>query len=321
MSIKIDLFSGFLGSGKTTLIQKLLNAVHTEERVALIENEFGEVSVDAVFLDNAAIQITEINAGCICCNVQGDFQEALRELTRQYKLDRIMIEPSGVAKITEVRHAVDNYLTDHTGRVNIQATVVDALNYHLYRENFSDFFLDQVRHAGQIVVSKAQLQEDSKLEEVLADLKHQNPQAGIITANWDKLTAAELLFVLESTHELESHHTEKDLEDARTSTATKKQFTSWTQVLLAPVPETKIRSFAEALKTSDNPFGEVQRVKAVFRTAEGTGMVLNYVPNQKELLQKGPLYEESRINVIGLALDKQALEDFWAADEMGDGTQ
>lgn len=189
----IDIISGFLGAGKTTLIKKLINEAYAGQKLVLIENEFGEIGIDGGFLQDAGIQITEMNAGCICCSLVGDFSTALREVLDQYHPDRILIEPSGVGKLSDVSTAVGR-VAEETGMVLGSAvTVVNAKRCKTYMKNFGEFFIDQVAHAGTIILSRTQDMTEEKLAEVTALLREKNPEATIITTPWDELTGEQML--------------------------------------------------------------------------------------------------------------------------------
>ncbi|MCD7920471.1 MAG: GTP-binding protein [Clostridiales bacterium] len=189
----IDIISGFLGAGKTTLIKKLINEAYQGQKLVLIENEFGEIGIDGGFLQDAGIQITEMNAGCICCSLVGDFSTALREVLEQYHPDRILIEPSGVGKLSDVSTAVGR-VAEETGMVLGSAvTVVNAKRCKTYMKNFGEFFIDQVAHAGTIILSRTQDMTEEKLAEVTALLREKNPEATIITTPWDELTGEQML--------------------------------------------------------------------------------------------------------------------------------
>ncbi len=189
----IDIISGFLGAGKTTLIKKLINEAYAGQKLVLIENEFGEIGIDGGFLQDAGIQITEMNAGCICCSLVGDFSTALREVLDQYHPDRILIEPSGVGKLSDVSTAVGR-VAEETGMVLGSAvTVVNAKRCKTYMKNFGEFFLDQVAHAGTIILSRTQDMTEEKVAEVTALLREKNPEATIITTPWDELTGEQML--------------------------------------------------------------------------------------------------------------------------------
>jgi G3E family GTPase len=192
MATTIDIISGFLGAGKTTLIKKLIAEAYTGEKLVLIENEFGEIGIDGGFMKDAGIQITEMNAGCICCSLVGDFSAALRQVVETYAPDRILIEPSGVGKLSDVSTAVGR-VAEETGMVLGSAvTVVNAKRCKVYMKNFGEFFNDQVCHAGTIILSRTQDMTEEQVSAVVALLKEKNPQATIITTPWDELTGAQI---------------------------------------------------------------------------------------------------------------------------------
>ncbi len=195
---KIDIISGFLGAGKTTLIKKLLGGAFKGEKVVLIENEFGEIGIDGGFLKDAGVEITEMNSGCICCSLVGDFGEALQKVVDQFHPDRIIIEPSGVGKLSDVIKAVQNVEDKlHGAALNSFSTVVDAQKAKVYIKNFGEFFNNQVESAKTIVLSRTQNLTDAKLEEVVALLKEHNPNATIITTPWDSLDQDIILAAME----------------------------------------------------------------------------------------------------------------------------
>lgn len=191
---KIDIISGFLGSGKTTLIRKLLNETLKNEKVVLIENEFGEIDVDSDFLKDTSIEIKSINAGCICCSLQGDFEEALKKVIETYSPDRIIIEPSGVGKLSDVTKAVK---TVEEANINALCTIVDARKCKIYAKNFKEFFNDQIKAATCIIMSKTQTISEEKLKEAYAIIKEINPEARIMTTAWDNLYGSTILTVME----------------------------------------------------------------------------------------------------------------------------
>ncbi len=195
---KIDIISGFLGAGKTTLIKKLLDGAFKGEKVVLIENEFGEIGIDGGFLKDAGVEITEMNSGCICCSLVGDFGEALKKVVAQFHPDRIIIEPSGVGKLSDVIKAVQNVEDKLDGaQLNSFSTVVDAQKAKMYIKNFGEFFNNQVESAKTIVLSRTQNLTGEKLEEVVALLKEHNANATIITTPWDSLDQDIMLSAME----------------------------------------------------------------------------------------------------------------------------
>lgn len=199
---KIDIISGFLGAGKTTLIKKLIEDVLHEEKIVLIENEFGEIGIDGGFLKDAGIEIREMNSGCICCSLVGDFASALGKVLEEYHPDRIVIEPSGVGKLSDVIKAVKD-MGNHDIQLNSFTTVADAQKCKMYMKNFGEFFNNQVEYAGTIILSRTQNLNEDKLEAVVHELRTHNASATIITTPWDQLSGNEILAVMEKTQTLE----------------------------------------------------------------------------------------------------------------------
>ena len=190
---KIDIISGFLGAGKTTLIQKLLKEALKGEKVVLIENEFGEIGIDGGFLKDAGIEVTEMNSGCICCSLVGDFGSALKEVVTQYNPDRIIIEPSGVGKLSDVIKAVQGVAEDVELDLNSFVTVADAKKCKMYMKNFGEFYDDQISHASCIILSRTQNATEEKIAAAVAMLREKNPTATIVTTAWDALTGEQIL--------------------------------------------------------------------------------------------------------------------------------
>ena len=200
---KIDIISGFLGAGKTTLIKKLINQVFQGEKLVLIENEFGEIGIDGGFLKDAGIEITEMNSGCICCSLVGDFGTALKKVIDEYTPDRIIIEPSGVGKLSDVIKAVEDVKASADIAVNSATTVVDVSKCKMYMKNFGEFFNNQVESAGTIVLSRTQNVSDDKVEAVVNMLREHNGEASIITTPWDDLDAKVILDAMEHANSLD----------------------------------------------------------------------------------------------------------------------
>ncbi len=200
---KIDIFSGFLGAGKTTLIKKLIQEAYKGEKVVLIENEFGEIGIDGGFLQEAGINITEMNSGCICCSLVGDFSKALRRVSTLYSPDRIIIEPSGVGKLSDVIKAVERAKLDHA-TLNAFCTVVDASKCKMYMKNFGEFFNDQVENASCIILSHTDKAGEDKLAVAVGLLKEKNPTATLVTASWEALDGKEILSAMEQKNSLQA---------------------------------------------------------------------------------------------------------------------
>lgn len=199
---KIDIISGFLGAGKTTLIKKLIAEAFQGEKLVLIENEFGEIGIDGGFLKDAGIQITEMNSGCICCSLVGDFGEALKKVLTQFQPDRILIEPSGVGKLSDVIRAVQGVQAQTPVALNSFVTVVDAGKCRLYMKNFGEFFNNQVESANTIILSRTQNVTQDKLETAVSMLREHNDKAAVITTPWDSLTGAQIREAMEKGHGL-----------------------------------------------------------------------------------------------------------------------
>ena len=215
--VKVNIISGFLGAGKTTLIKKLLGGAMKDEQVILLENEYGEVGIDGGFMKDSGIKVTEMNSGCICCTLVGDFTKAIDELIEKYHPDRLIIEPSGVGKLSDIRHVVAQAEKKHELVLSGCVTVVDAGKCKMYMKNFGEFFCDQVRSAETIILSRTQMTGQDKIDADIAMLREQNPAARIITTPWDDLTADVILKTIESPEALinvdeiyEEHHHDDD---------------------------------------------------------------------------------------------------------------
>lgn len=226
---KVDIFSGFLGAGKTTLIRKLIEEAYGDEKIVLIENEFGEIGVDKGFLKNTGIQINQMNAGCICCTLVGDFGKALNEVIEQYHPDRILIEPSGVGKLSDVIIAVQDLKNDEI-QLNGFTTVVDAKKAKMYLKNFGEFYVNQVEHASSIILSHVQGLSQEKIDQVIGLLREHNTEASIVTTDWKEISGKKILETMEqkktlsaeldhlreeahreqAEHEAEHHHHDHD---------------------------------------------------------------------------------------------------------------
>ncbi|EOS46339.1 hypothetical protein C809_02370 [Lachnospiraceae bacterium MD335] len=201
---KIDIFSGFLGAGKTTLIKKLLQEALDASKVVLIENEFGEIGIDGGFLKEAGVEIKEMNSGCICCSLVGDFGSSLKEVIEKYAPERILIEPSGVGKLSDVMRAVQNVDTQAEIVLNSAVVVVDAKKCRMYAKNFGEFFLNQIEHAGTIILSRTADVSESKLNTALEIIREHNDKATVITTPWEELDGKKILETIENAKDLEA---------------------------------------------------------------------------------------------------------------------
>ena len=334
---KIDIFSGFLGAGKTTLIKKLIAEAYTGEQIVLIENEFGEIGIDGSFLQEAGINITEMNSGCICCSLVGDFGKALRQVLETYHPDRILIEPSGVGKLSDVIRAVQD-LGIQEVVLNGFTTVVDAAKAKMYMKNFGEFFNNQVEHASAIILSRTAGMEQKKLDACVALLREKNPTATIVTTPWDELNGKQLLAAMErrdtlaaaleelaeeqehehhhhheddcdcGCHEHEHHHHHGDGCDCgchdHEHHHADEVFTSWGRETAHPYEKAELTAALQALDTGD--YGQVLRAKGIVAGTDGRWLHFDYVPGEVEV-RNGPAGVTGRLCVIGAELKEEAL--------------
>lgn len=340
---KIDIISGFLGAGKTTLIKKLIKEAYGNEKLVLIENEFGEIGIDGGFLKEAGIEIKEMNSGCICCSLVGDFGESLKKVMEQFSPERIIIEPSGVGKLSDVIKAVQD-LHDEQMVLNSYTTVVDGKKAKLYMKNFGEFFNNQVEYANTIIVSRAQLMKKEQLEEVVALLQEKNGTASIITTNWDDLKGDQILSTMENAHDLSNvlmeemnicpvchhHHEEEHHHEHHHHEHTHCEhehhhdhecccehdhehhhhhadevFTSWGKETVHHYTESELKEVLEQLSKEDN-FGIILRAKGMVATDNDEWLYFDFVPEEYEV-RKGSPETIGKICVIGSNLNEDAL--------------
>lgn len=325
---KITIFSGFLGAGKTTLIKKLIADGYAGEKLVLIENEFGEIGIDGGFLKEAGIQITEMNSGCICCSLVGDFGRALQKVLDEYAPDRILIEPSGVGKLSDVIAAVQALHAD----VELAGfvTVADAGKVKLYMKNFGEFYNNQIEHASAIILSRTQNISEEKLAAAVALLREKNAQAPIVTTPWDELSGAQLLDAMERRgtlmaqlaeevaheHAHEHHH-----EEGCTCEACRnghhhgheghhhadEVFQSFGGETPRVYTEAELNDAFAALDSGE--YGAVLRAKGIVAGPQGW-LHFDYVPGEGNVRAGAPDYT-GRICVIGTGLPEQALRELF----------
>ena len=321
---KIDIFSGFLGAGKTTLIKKLIEEAYKGEKIVLIENEFGEIGIDGGFLAEAGIQINEMNSGCICCSLVGDFAEALQKVIEEYDPDRILIEPSGVGKLSDVIKAVKS--ADTKGAVlGGFTTVVDANKCKMHMKNFGEFFNDQVESAGCIVLSHTGKMTDAKIAECIELLKAHNENAVIVSTSWDKLSGAQIIEAMErkstiedeleqlekEAHEHHHHHHDHDEECCCHDHEHHHHHADEVFVSFG-VETTKKFNFEELRAVLDSftdteKYGMVLRAKGIVEGDDGQWIHFDYIPGESDL-RYGGAGIIGRLCVIGSKLDKDALD-------------
>ena len=317
--VKIDIISGFLGAGKTTLIKKLLKDGFQGEQVVLIENEFGEIGIDGGFLKEAGIQIREMNSGCICCSLVGDFGTSLKEVVTKYDPDRILIEPSGVGKLSDVIKAVQGVQDEVDIKLNSYTTVVDAKKCKMYMKNFGEFFDNQIQYAGAIIMSRTDIASEKKVQESLELLRSLNKDAAIITTPIENLDGKKLVEVMEHPVSLEQemleeeheHHHHHDDEcccghDHHHHHHADEVFTSWGQETVKTFTKEQIEGILKKL-SEDTAYGMVLRAKGMVAGADGQWIYFDMVPEEYEVRDGAPEFT-GRICVIGskLAEDKLA---------------
>ena len=318
---KIDVVSGFLGAGKTTLIKKLLKEALDGSKTVLIENEFGEIGIDGGFLKEAGVEIREMNSGCICCSLVGDFGTSLKEVVTKYDPDRILIEPSGVGKLSDVIKAVQGVQDEVDIKLNSYTTVVDAKKCKMYMKNFGEFFDNQIQYAGAIIMSRTDIASEKKVQESLELLRSLNKDAAIITTPIENLDGKKLVEVMEHPVSLEQemleeeheHHHHHDGEcgcghDHHHHHADE-VFTSWGRETIKKYTREGLEKILEALSESDK-YGIILRAKGMLPAEDGTWIYFDMVPEETEIREGAPEYT-GRLCVIGSKLDEHALEELF----------
>ena len=332
---KIDIFSGFLGAGKTTLIRKLIAEGYKNEKLVLIENEFGEIAVDGGFLKDAGVEITEMNSGCICCTLVGDFTKALKKVIEEHHPDRILIEPSGVGKLSDVAKAVAGV---EGAEIGAKVTVVDAGKCRMYIRNFGEFFNDQVQHADVIVLSRTDSASDGKVVTASAMLSQLNPNATVITTPWSELSGEQIVQVMERIDSLSStmqemthfhehdhdHDHEHDHDhgdhcscgcghdhdhDHAGHHHADEVFTSWGVETPKKFSEEEIREKLSELDDCRH-YGTILRAKGFVDSPDGEWVYFDYVPGEVDI-RRGGAAVTGRICVIGSKINEQAIKELF----------
>ena len=344
---KIDIISGFLGAGKTTLIKKLINEAFKGEKLVLIENEFGEIGIDGGFLKDAGIEITEMNSGCICCSLVGDFGKALKQVLTKYAPDRIIIEPSGVGKLSDVIRAVID-IDSHDIKLNSFTTVADAKKCKMYMKNFGEFFNNQIEFAKSIVLSHTKGMPEEKIAQAAELVREHNKKATLITTDWDELSGADILAAMEQRdtlseslaellhehehhhehgedcdcgchdHEHEHHHHEHD-EDCDCGCHDHEHehhhhhhadevFTSYGKETTKSYTAEEIENALKALENEE--YGMILRAKGIVAGKDGKWIHFDYVPGEPDV-RTGAAAVIGRICVIGSKLNEQKIEELF----------
>ena len=335
---KIDIISGFLGAGKTTLIKKLIEEAFTGEKLVLIENEFGEIGIDGGFLKDSGINITEMNSGCICCSLVGDFGTALAEVLEKYAPDRIIIEPSGVGKLSDVIKAVlgvKEKVAEESVVLNSFTTVADATKCKMYMKNFGEFYNNQVEHAGTIVLSRTANMKEDKLQACIDLIRTQNSEASIITTPWDQINGKQILDAMEKRNDLVKelleeedvcpecgHHHEHgeectcgchdhDHEHHHHHHHADEVFSSIGIETAHKYNEAELKDILDKLANDKVQMGTILRSKGIVASEEGEWYHFDLVPGEYEV-RRGAADYTGRICVIGSKLDEAGLRGLFA---------
>lgn len=319
MKVKIDIISGFLGAGKTTLIKKLLEEKLYKEKVVIIENEFGEIGIDGNILKKSGIEVKEINSGCICCTLAGDFEKSIREVVAKYRPDRILIEPSGVGKLSDVIKACEAPKLKDLLEVNLLITVVDVQKYTMYAANFGEFFENQISNAKTVILSRTQNVDLEKIEAVTHSIRTLNSKACIMTTPWESLHAERIISAAEQDPSLALEQEVKSVhphEGCRCGChhahhphlhnySAPKVFSVWSAETPRVYPEKELSDFFHLLE-KDTSYGMVLRGKGVVQLEQGRWVQFDYVPGEFRMKDTGADYT-GRLCIIGRNLKKDKL--------------
>ena len=293
--MKIDIISGFLGAGKTTLIQKLIDEELYKEKIAIIENEYGEVAIDGTILSSGEIEVKEITSGCICCSITGDFKESIKEIVEKYKPERIIIEPSGVAKFSEVLSSIKSSNLNSVN-INMKITLVDASNYKYYLDNFGEFYKNQLESAELIILNRTEALKTEEVDEICNSIKSIKSTLKIITTPLEKMTAKRIMEVAKMQKENLTHEMHKVFENIGIETT--KRFNKY-----------KLNKLLNDLDRTD-VYGEVLRAKGIVPIEDGKWIQFDYVPKNVDIKDFKSDYT-GRICVIGKNLNKNNLKELF----------
>ena len=309
---KIDIVSGFLGAGKTTLIKKLLAEAYKGEKLVLIENEFGEINIDGGFLKESGVQISEMSSGCICCSLVGDFNKALKDVHQQFAPDRILIEPSGVGKLSDVIVAVENTVKDVPDmKLNSFVTVADATKVKVYMKNFGEFYNNQIEAAGTIILSRTQKLSQEKLEAAAAMLREKNPDAAILTTPWDELDGKTILSAIEKVSladellaRMQAEHAADEAEHHHHHHHADEVFTSWGVETARKFTKAEVELVLTELDTGN--YGMILRSKGIVDGGADGWLEFDYVPGEWEVRSRSADVG-GKLVVIGSKLNETAI--------------
>ncbi len=332
MITKIDIISGFLGAGKTTLIKKLLEEGFKGEKIVLIENEFGEIGIDGTLLKDYGIEIREMNSGCICCTISGDFSLALKEVLKLYRPDRIIIEPSGVGKLSDVLKGCRQFLKEGLVELNMCITVADGTKYKMYLKNFTEFYKDQLTNAKTVILSRTQLMKPDGVEFVVKDIRKYNSSACIVTTDWSLIDGNKIIRLAENPETVKLEHDlilgmKKDYINNGLKAAVpvrKKEFnydkikkpglhqadevfSVWGTETAKAFKKNELKEILSNLETTE---GYILRAKGIVKGEADQWFQFDYVPGEIEIKESVPDYT-GRICVIGKTINKSGLPELF----------
>ncbi|QAA30558.1 CobW family GTP-binding protein [Clostridium manihotivorum] len=314
MKVKVDLFSGFLGAGKTMLIKKLIGEELKNDKIAIIENEFGEIGIDSSFLKTTKIDVKEINAGCICCSVYGDFTDGIREVIEKYNPERIIIEPSGVAKLSEILSVFKEPTLKDKVTINMIMTVIDVTKYDMYVMNFDEFYKNQIINAKTIILSRTQNVSKDHVVQVVNKIKELNKNANIITTPWDDLNSKDIIEIAEGDAQKQLIAKVNLLKDNSLRVAIKSTTSKSTvdtfKTIGIETPKIYSKSTLEAILTKlndKNVYGTVLRAKGIIESSSSKWLEFDYVPGEFDIRNSSPDYS-GRVCVIGNGLNSTEIK-------------
>lgn len=305
MTTKIDIISGFLGAGKTTMINKLLEEKTFREGIAIIENEYGDINIDSKRIGQSEIEIKSITSGCICCSLQGEFDTAMKVLIDEFKPNRIMIEPTGIGKLSDIINVVNKLENERDVVLNMAIAIVDAVEFEDFIDVFGEFFKDQIQYALTVTLSKTQLVEEEKVDEIVNCIRDINPNCNIIATPWDKLSPQNILELAETNrikrhYYLENNSHKHDNEDD--------EFQYWTIETAKKYDDNRLKEILRSLK--EEKYGNILRAKGILSDDESNWMSFDFLRNNIEI-KNIEAQGIGQIVIIGKELNKDSIEKLW----------
>lgn len=300
MSVKIDIISGFLGAGKTTLINKLLKGKVLGENIAIVENEYGDINIDSGRIEESQVEIKSITSGCICCSLQGEFDIAMKELIDEYRPNRIIIEPTGVGKLSDIIGIINRIKENEDVSLNMVMTIVDVLEFEDFIEIFGSFFTDQIEYANTIILSKTQLADEGTADEVIESIREINRESTLITSPWDELSAKEIMGIAELGKDIDidlEHHHHEDQE-----------FEDWSLETSKRYHKEELQNILD--KLNDGKFGKIYRAKGALHNEKGQWLNFDFSPSSVNI-KDSKVGGIGQIVVIGQDLERDKIRGLW----------